>query len=115
MASFKVTVTWLLRTSNFWPQDAPSAPYAPRHAVPYDPRGTAFITSGSDVYAAGCEQGAVNNGSPAQVAAALGGVSECFILLVMMTSSLSTLDSTFTSCAKLIALEVSEISLRLFG
>jgi len=51
-------------------------------------------------------ENAVNNGSPAVVANALGGAMECFILLVMMTSSLSTLDSTFTSCAKLVSLEV---------
>jgi len=42
---------------------------------------------------------------PAHVARALGGGAFAFINLVMMTSSMSTLDSTFTSASKLIALE----------
>lgn len=48
----------------------------------------------------------VGNGAPTVVSSHLGGVMESFITLVMMTSSLSTLDSTFTSSAKLFALEM---------
>ena len=44
-------------------------------------------------------------GNPVAVAKALGGASEFFITLVMMSSSLSTLDSTFTAAGKCVALE----------
>jgi len=47
----------------------------------------------------------VKQGSPEAVATALGGGAEALIMLVMVTSSLSTLDSTFTSCGKLLGLE----------
>ena len=50
--------------------------------------------------------GLVNKGSANGVASVVGGALECFILFVMMTSSLSTLDSTFTSVAKLVPLEL---------
>ena len=50
--------------------------------------------------------GLVNTGSASGVANVMGGAFECFILFVMMTSSLSTLDSTFTSIAKLVPLEL---------
>ena len=48
----------------------------------------------------------VNKGDPTIVSSHLGGAAEAFMTLVMMTSSLSTLDSTFTSTAKLFALEI---------
>lgn len=46
------------------------------------------------------------SGAPTIVSAHLSGTFEAFMTLVMMTSSLSTLDSTFTSAAKLVGLEV---------
>jgi Na+/proline symporter len=48
-----------------------------------------------------------NNGSPVVVADHLGEPAHSLIVLVMMTSSLSTLDSTFTSMGKLFALDVA--------
>ena len=48
---------------------------------------------------------ASGNGAPVGVANALGGATEFFITLVMMSSSLSTLDSTFTAAGKAVALE----------
>ena len=45
-------------------------------------------------------------GNPVAVSKALGGASELFITLVMMSSSLSTLDSTFTAAGKCVALEL---------
>ena len=50
--------------------------------------------------------GVVKNGSPAFVAKSLCGVTYGLMNMIMMTSSLSTLDSTYTSCAKLVALEL---------
>jgi hypothetical protein len=50
--------------------------------------------------------GAVSNGSPVFVAREICGVTYGLMNLIMMTSSLSTLDSTYTSCAKLVALEL---------
>eukprot|EP00316_Scyphosphaera_apsteinii_P023222 CAMPEP_0119300722 /NCGR_PEP_ID=MMETSP1333-20130426/2634_1 /TAXON_ID=418940 /ORGANISM="Scyphosphaera apsteinii, Strain RCC1455" /LENGTH=616 /DNA_ID=CAMNT_0007302597 /DNA_START=57 /DNA_END=1907 /DNA_ORIENTATION=+ len=65
-----------------------------------------FITLFSAIGIYGCVRAdAVKNGHPAYVAAELGGAAEVLIMLVMMTSSLSTLDSTFTSVGKLFGLE----------
>jgi len=50
--------------------------------------------------------GVVSNGSPANVARTLCGVTYGLMNMIMMTSSLSTLDSTYTSCAKLVSLEL---------
>jgi SSS family solute:Na+ symporter len=50
-------------------------------------------------------ENAVKKGSPTVVAASLSGTPQVLVLLVMMTSSLSTLDSTFTATGKLFALE----------
>ena len=66
-----------------------------------------FIILFSAVGIYGCYvAGAVKNGAPVDVARSLSSAAFTFINLVMMTSSLSTLDSTFTSCAKLCALEL---------
>ena len=50
--------------------------------------------------------GAVSSGSPAFVARTLCGVTYGLMNMIMMTSSLSTLDSTYTSCSKLVSLEL---------
>jgi Na+/proline symporter len=50
--------------------------------------------------------GVVSSGSPANVARSLCGVTYGLMNMIMMTSSLSTLDSTYTSCSKLISLEL---------
>jgi hypothetical protein len=50
--------------------------------------------------------GVRSNGSPAFVARTLCGVTYGLMNMIMMTSSLSTLDSTYTSCSKLTALEL---------
>ena len=57
-------------------------------------------------YLADPPRGVVGRGDPANVARALCGVTFGIMNLIMMTSSLSTLDSTYTSCSKLIALEL---------
>lgn len=65
-----------------------------------------FIVLFSAIGIYGCVlEDAVKKGSPTVVAADLGGTAEVLVLLVMMTSSLSTLDSTFTATGKLFALE----------
>lgn len=48
----------------------------------------------------------VGAGSPAFVARSMDATAFAFINLVMMTSSMSTLDSTFSSVGKLVALEL---------
>lgn len=57
-------------------------------------------------YLADPPNGIVSNGSPASVARSLCGVTYGLMNMIMMTSSLSTLDSTYTSCAKLVSLEL---------
>ena len=65
-----------------------------------------FIVLFSAIGIYGCVlEDAVKKGAPTVVAASLGGASEVLIMLVMMTSSLSTLDSTFTATGKLFGLE----------
>lgn len=49
--------------------------------------------------------GIVGRGSPAAVARALCGVTFGLMNLIMMTTSLSTIDSTYTSVTKLVSLE----------
>ncbi len=64
-----------------------------------------ILFSAAGIY--GCVlAGAVKNGNPTVMARALSSTAFTFVNLVMMTSSMSTLDSTFTSIAKLGALEV---------
>ena len=57
-------------------------------------------------YLAAPPLGVVGNGSPAAVARSLCGVTYTIMNLIMMTTSLSTLDSTFTSWSKIISLEL---------
>lgn len=65
-----------------------------------------FIVLFSAIGIYGCVlEDTVKEGAPTVVASSLGGASEVLIMLVMMTSSLSTLDSTFTATGKLFGLE----------
>ena len=61
---------------------------------------TAGVCSESDLK--GADVAAVTSGSPPAVATTLGDSMFNFICLIMITSSMSTLDSTFTSIAKII-------------